>query len=447
MFSTLQEKAQFSAVNKHCSLYFRDELQKVPRYVGRVAIFAMQFDGSGDIVGGHLIAQIAARLMPLAGLTFSVLTPNYSAREKEMMAVQTNRQPIDWKSLPPIPNTTFVDQETVLKKVAAFGKVFIYPTYHDSLIPPAIRSIPHVKLQEYACEKIPPGLSIGPTYTLGVAKKRGEKGLLLPKELHAYYLQRRNDSPLQRLSHLQDVDPLLVETILGAKYSEPALTTFNDTNKLYFGYSLREKHQAIFLRTICQGQGDVTVCFANDRPDLEEMSLCPSFFELNGFKNVSLLCNQKAKFVSFYCKKYPKGTRTLRVLFAPLPHEQFVALLKASEKKGLFANHSFLEGLALGKWPSFTLRDYTVDFGVDMVEAVGAIHPKFKPLLSRAFFGTDKPGRGPLDLIQLQRGMESFYAALDQNLTLQAEWDQTITTLFEKHDFEPAFRRILHDHL
>lgn len=412
-------------------------------------VCALQLDGRGDIYGAHEIALRIQKLMPHAKVTFTVLKPRF--RNEFEASLFADIEYVDIAEIEKQENWTIEKEECALKAASTFKRIIVYPTYHDTMLPKEILNFNDnvIKLREYSVGKPTFGTVKGPTYTLGLAKDQGEKGVLLPMEFSQNLPPYRETTPLVRLSHLKKVDPALCKAILGKEFSDEAIQEFNKTSKLYLGYFSQAGMFFCFINALLRcKKGKISILNTQKRPD----NLLPEIQKTlwkSGFGSIRII--EFSNYTDFTVQNHkfktnnPKS-RECTIIFRPLFGVEMEAMLDASEEESLVTGDlSPFRFLAHRKTIAYDTRVQKHESAKAIIELAATFDPLFKDLLPYAFFGAEEPTE-ICDSLEIQDGMIAFFMAMEDP-SLKANWNLFIDEVFAKYDFAPEMEKILQERM
>jgi hypothetical protein len=408
-------------------------------------VCALQFNGRGDIHGGHEIALRVQKLMPHAKVVFTVLKPRFT--ELEALLFQPNKF-VDLTQIQKQEGWEIEEEKIALSTIDTFKKIIIFPTYHDTLLPEEIlqRNEDAIKLREYSVGAPTFGVVNGKTYTLGLNVAKGEKGVLLPFEYSQKIPPRKNETPLQRLMHLEKIDPAFSKAILDNNFSPAAIESFNKTSKLYFGYFSQPNVFFCFINALlsCKNS-NLIVCSSQSRPDKLLDNIKGALWK-NGFGKIRIIefaDSGQSKMENNKFKTEKSLLKTCTIIFRPLTGLEMDAILDASEDECLSTGDiSPFRFMAHRKTIVYDVRNQKDQSAEAMIELAGRSDPRFKQLLPFAFFGDSKPGP-TVNVIALENGMIAYFKTLEAAPSLKENWNRYIDEVFSNHDFIPQLAQIL----
>lgn len=412
-------------------------------------VCSLQLDGRGDIYGAHEIALRVQRLKPEAKVVFTVLKPQFSFQE---MILFQNKKFVSLEELQKEENWEIAKESDVLSTLEVFKAIIVYPTYHDSLLPKEIldKNECVIKLRENSVCPPNPDLIKGPTYTLGLVSSQDEKGVLIPLEF-SKGVPPRNTNMLERLLHLEKVDPVLSKLILGRDFSRQAAEEFQKSSKMYLGYFSQPEVFMCYVNALltCKKGSHLTICNTQYRPEGLIEDIKPTLWK-NGFGHVRIIEFSSATKYKIESKKFNTGNvkssqprdKVCTIIFRPLTGSEFEAMLEASEDESLTTGDlSPYRFLAHRKTIAYDTRDQKKEAAESMVALAGQFNRQFLNLLPQAYFGA-KELREIIDVKDLTKGMVDFFTAME-NPGLKSDWDRYIDEIFAKHDFTPNLEKIL----
>lgn len=398
-----------------------------------ILVCALQIDGRGDIYGAHEIALRVQQLLPHYKVVFTALKPRFGLEEtirfygKTFVDISEIQKQESWEIEP---------EEKALKTIDTFQRIIVFPTYHDTLLPFEIlkRNKDVIKLREYGVGSPTEGTVDGPTYTLGLGK--GEKGVLLPKKLPDY----KEETPLERLRHLENVHPALRKAILG----EQTIQQFNQSSKLYLGYFSQNDAFFCYINALlmCK-EGNPVICTTLRRPEGLIDNIKSTLWK-NGFGTIKTIeftdaenCNERTlKF------KGDKNKKICTVLFRPLSASEMEAMLDATEDESLTTgDNSPLRFMAHRKIFGYDTRNQKERYAQSMIDLAAKFDHRFKTLLPFAFFGAAQPGED-INVLALEKGMVDLFNAMKES-TLKENWHRFIEEVYTHYDFAPELEKIL----
>lgn len=420
-----------------------------------IGVFALQFDGMGDIVGGAKVASAVQQLFPDYEIIFSIVQPSLSSMER-MMFESVGNHKIDAKKLPAFTNITFCGEAELPKRIHTFSCMILYPTYHDSTIPSFIQmaNIPMLRLREYGVGQPTKGAVEGTTYPLGVGQE--DYGLLLDSDLYSYGEEHRCDHSLKRLKQLKGLPLNLTKIILGAPFAQKNLEAFDQNNKLFSGYGYNDSAIIDFIETLCtfNSTNDLTICLLN-KPIPNVQSLLRKTLFDKQFKDISIYTPNEeqewdCKHLSFNEKA--KGNRTFKLIFAKLKPSDSLTLAKASEPQTLTTgDQSFIERLLLRHYPLYDCRPHKIPFILSFIEFSKQIDPQFATLLKTSIFGELDPleilqmtDEGiPVDHFFYQPNLVDYFNQLSHDSELSEKWNNLVSYLYQKHNAKDLLQPII----
>ncbi len=411
-----------------------------------ILVAALQLDGRGDIYGAHEVALRVQKLMPHAKVTFTVLKPRFTASEaflfgdKEFVDISQIQQQEHW---------AIEEESTVLETLSTFKKIIVFPTYHDSLLPEEIlkRHQDVIKLREYSVGSPKPGIVVGPTYTLGLDQSKGEKGVLLPDEWSEAIPPRIEPSPIQRLTHLKNVEPSLSKAIFGTEFSQKAVQNFSESSKLYLGYFSQGDVFFCFINALLlTKQGNLVICNTQNRPEGLMDNIEDTLIE-KGFGQMNIIEFSDSIQYTSDIQKLGAEKKTCTLIFRPLSAIEMDSMLRATEDEALTTGDlSPFKFMAYRKTILYDTRQQKHESAEAMIQLASQFDPRFKTLLPIAFFGAEEPSQR-VDVTALEKGMAKFIMAMDQDTLLKEKWNSFINEVFLKHDFTPQLSQILEERI
>jgi hypothetical protein len=407
-------------------------------------VCALQFNGRGDIYGGHEVALRVQKLIPHAKVVFSVLKPRCSPSEAVLFA---QKDVVDISEIQQLEKWPIEEESAVLEAISTFKKIIVFPTYHDSLLPVEIlqRNDDVIKLREYSVGTPELGIVNGPTYTLGLDLSQGEKGVLLPDQWVGKVPPRNQDPAKIRLLHLENVEPALSKAILGNDFSADAIEAFTQSSKLYMGYYHQPDVFFCFINALLIAKkGNLVICSTQKRPS-KLMDNIEQALEDNGFEKLKIV-----EFSDFTQSKMSaigitsNGKRTCTLIFYPaLAQTKMDVLLRASEDEALATGDlSPFQFMAYRKTIVYDTRIHKHESAQAMIHLASQFDPRFQKLLSMAFFGAEEPG-SVVHVLALENGMARWIKALDEDPSLKENWNKFIGEVFSKRDFTPHLAEIV----
>ena len=410
-----------------------------------ILVCALQFDGRGDIYGGHEVALRVQKLMPHAKVVFSVLKPRFTTDDsdafltKEFVDISEVRKQEQW----PIE-----EEATVLQSISTFKKIIVFPTYQDSYLPEEIlnRNNDVIKLREYGVGVPKLGIVNGPTYTLGLDFAKNEKGVLLPIEWAGVIPPSNIESTEQRLLHLKDVEPALSKAILGKDFSSEAVKAFSQSSRLYLGYYSQPDVFFCFINALLATKKTNLVIYSTQKRPAELMAKVSGSLLENGFGMDILEFSDSLNFKQKRMNHTSKS-KLCTFIFRPLSGTEMEAVLKASENETLSTGDlSPFKFMANRKTIIYDTRTQKHQSAEAMIRLATQYEPRFKELLSQAFFGDDHPSQ-TVNVSDLTNGMIQWIKAMEEDSSLRENWNKFIDEVFSKYDFTSRLAEILKERM
>jgi hypothetical protein len=409
-----------------------------------ILVAAFQFNGQGDIYGAHEIYDRVKKLRPQAEVVFTVVKPAFGLFESLMFS---DLEFADVNAIKARENWQMLDEKEALSQINRFKTIIVFPTYGDSILPPAIRnrSASVIKLRENGVGESTAPVD-GPTYTLGLGPN--EKGVLLPSKLSNSVPPQTNPSSLARLAYLQGVDPTYSKTILGQDLSNSSLLEFSKTSKLFIGYFSQDPYFCCFINALLANEKgkNIVVLSTQKRPEYLVESIHETCWQ-NNFTHIRIyefkgntLTEDKKRFDT------DKVGNTCTIIFRSLEPKEMEAVLKATEDETITTGDlSPFQFLGHRKVIAYDVRKQKNEAALALIELAATFNPKFKNLMSYAYFGESKPS-DMVDVKKVEKWMSLFFKAL-KNPDLKNHWNRFIDEIFTNHDFTPQLDRILKERI
>lgn len=407
-----------------------------------ILVCALQFDGRGDIYGGHEVALRIQKLMPHAKVVFSILKPRFSEYESSMFS---DKEFVDISQIQKQEQWEIEEESAVLESIKTFKKIIVFPTYHDSLLPPEIlqRNQDVIKLREYSVGEPTPGAVSGPTYTLGLNLAQGEKGVLLPEKWSRTLPPHNQESSKQRLLHLKNVDPALSKAVLGNDFSQEAIDAFSKSTKLYMGYYSQPDVFFCFINALLTAKKQDMVILSTQGKPSELMNNIQEALWNNGFDTLKIIEFRDATSSKTQIFNFGNRKKTCMLIFRPLSKTEMDAMLRSTEDEALTTGDlSPFQFMGYRKTIVYDTRAQKHESAEAMIQLASQFDPRFKQLLPLAFFGAEHPGN-QINVLDLENGMTNWIKALDQDPSLKENWNKFIDEIFSKRDFTPQLAQIV----
>ena len=297
--------------------------------------------------------------------------------------------------------------------------------------------IPQIGIREYGFGSEPVLKATSPTLKIvSLGAGDNELGIMIDKELAAFYSDPQNAVSLRRLSLLADVPEALSQAILGEPFSQNALQSFDTSTKLYFGYSQLPASKEAFVEIMAQisslaNENAQSLCFvfaglelsvitgismnlimgidATQKEVQETFALMGDSGKLDftkwdffkrigklGFNEVELIWSPSKYTNSFTSKvvpvnevKIPHQVRSIRIICKDsFDNSVFLTLLKASEKETLVTgDQSPTEALSLGKIIVNEYLPHKMSFMRDLAMVARKVSEAFTKPLALLFGG------------------------------------------------------------
>lgn len=409
-----------------------------------ILVAALQFNGQGDIYGAREIFDRVKKLRPQAEVVFTVVKPVFGLFESLMFS---DMEFADVNAIKAREKWEMLDEKEALSQINRFKTIIVFPTYGDSVLPPAIRysSASVIKLRENSVGKSTAPVD-GPTYTLGLGSS--EKGVLLPSKFSNNIPPQTNPSSLARLAHLQDVHPAYSKTILGEDLSESSLIAFSKASKLFIGYFSQDPYFCCFVNALLVNEKgkNIVVLSTQKRPAYLVESIHKTCWENNFTQiriyefNANILTEDKKRFDT------DKVGNTCTIIFRSLEPKEMEAVLNATEDETITTGDlSPFQFLGHRKVIAYDVRKQKNEAALALIELAALFNPKFRNLMSYAYFGESKPS-DTVDVRKVEKWMSLFFKAL-KSPDLKNDWNRFIDEIFTNHDFMPQLEQILKERI
>ena len=420
-----------------------------------ILVCALQGDGKGDIYGAHEIFLRVKKLMPETKIVFAVVQPNFFGPMNKILAKYGKAIFEDVSEIQKKEKWEIVPTKEVFKTITTFQRIIVFPTADDEWLPSEILQCNAnlIRLREYGAGDPEPEAVNGPTYTLGLNKEDGEHGVLLPLKFSEKLPEHKEETPLQRLSHLQKVHPTFSKAILGSDFSTDAIQKFNQTHKLYFGYYFQEVIFFCYVKALMKcKEGNLVICAAKKRPENLLDKIKSTAWKL-GFRTFNVIEFKNEKEFQTSSSKF-KGSemgKTCTFIFRTLPETEMDIMLDATEDESLTTgDNSPLRAMAHRKTIVYDARAHKIPYAQSIIALATKHDPHFTRLLSMAFFGQIEQGpdydlEQKLDLAlvdKIENGMVELFKAM-QDPSLKANWYRYIEDVFANYDFTPQLKMLL----